>query len=303
MEFGSIFVFSGIAEMDLWVFGAAAAAGYIAKHWQCVSRDRNSLLGHGPSKCEKNETPSCPIRRLTRRRKMADNMSTHERLSDKYKIDGTSEPEGSSSGYENNGLPSSRLPLGLSTDENPREGEGGRELSGDMGNNSCRPCTGEVDTFHDSTRKTSSLRTKHIYGHVIKPLSSLESCVMAHLYKEHANMEEYVLSVFPSSSTTMRPLLVTDGNQTINGVNGHSSSAQISAEINRLHKEEDGRGVPPLPKISMLDVPNKIKSKTGNEHDKRYNNFHKAGSERHFESPNGNLLTSLMASLFCLCKC
>ncbi|KAJ9140549.1 hypothetical protein P3X46_031182 [Hevea brasiliensis] len=286
--------------MDLWVFGAAAAAGYIAKHWQYVSRVRDSLLEPGPSKCEKNETPSCPFRRLTRRRKLAENTSTGERLSDMYKLDDASEAEGSTSGYEDNVLSFSSLSLGFSTDENLKESEGGNVVGGDMGDNSGGPCISEVNFFNDSTRKRSSLRTKHIYGHFIKPLSSLESCLMAQLYKEHTKMEEYVLRVFPSPSTTKRPLLVIDGNQTINRVNGHSFSAQISTDNNRLHKEENVCGVPPLPKTSALDASNKIKSKTGKGHDKRYSNFHKAGSERRFDSQNGSFDQTI---LFCLGIC
>ncbi|KAF2312860.1 hypothetical protein GH714_040913 [Hevea brasiliensis] len=286
--------------MDLWVFGAAAAAaGYIAKHWQCVSRDRDSLAESG-----KNESPSYPFRRLTWRRKLAEDTSTSERLSDMYRLDGALEAEVSTSGYdeklgsleeyEHNIFSLSSLPLGFSRDENLKECEGENGLSGD---NCGSPCTGEMDSFHDSTRKRNSLRTKHLYRHIIKPLSSLESCLMAQLYKEHINMEEYVLSVFPSSSTTTRPLLVTNGNQTIDRVNGHSFSAQISTDDNRLHKEENlcrPCGVPPLPKISALDVPNKIKSKIGKGHDERYSDSHKAGSGRHFNSQNGTLLTSLM---------
>ncbi|KAJ9163526.1 hypothetical protein P3X46_023184 [Hevea brasiliensis] len=292
--------------MDLWVFGAAAAAaGYIAKHWQCVSRDRDSLAESG-----KNESPSYPFRRLTWRRKLAEDTSTSERLSDMYRLDGALEAEVSTSGYdeklgsleeyEHNIFSLSSLPLGFSRDENLKECEGENGLSGD---NCGSPCTGEMDSFHDSTRKRNSLRTKHLYRHIIKPLSSLESCLMAQLYKEHINMEEYVLSVFPSSSTTTRPLLVTNGNQTIDRVNGHSFSAQISTDDNRLHKEENlcrPCGVPPLPKISALDVPNKIKSKIGKGHGERYSDSHKAGSGRHFNSQNGSLDRTI---LFCLGIC
>lgn len=294
MEFGSIFVFSGIAEMDLWVFGAAAAAGYIAKHWQYISRDRDNLSEPG-----KNETPSCPFRRLTWRRKLAEDTSTGERLSDMYKLDGASEAEVSTSGYveklgiwgdyEHRMLPLSSLPLGFSTDEHLKESGGEKGLNGDMGDNSGRPCTGEVDPFCDRMRKRSSLRTK---GYFIKPLSSLESCLTAQIYKEHVKMEEYVLSVLPSSSTNIRPLLVTNGNQTINRVHGHSVSARISTDDNRLHKEEILCGIPPLPKISTLAVPSKIKSKIGKGHDERYRSSHKAGNGRHFDSQTGTLLAS-----------
>ncbi|KDP31348.1 hypothetical protein JCGZ_11724 [Jatropha curcas] len=290
--------------MDLWVVGAAAAAGYIAKYWQNISRDRDNLSESGPSKCKKHEIPSCPFPPTSRRKKLTEDTSTVERLSDMYQSDGASQAEVSTSGYveklgnlgnyEQNVFSRSSLPPGFSTFGDLKENKGGKVFSGNMVNN-----TGEMESFHDSTKKISSLRTKHSYGHFIKPLSSLDSCLMAQLYKKHVQMEEYVFSVIPSPSTTTRPLLVTDGNQTINRANDDYFSARIGAEDNRLF-EENVCGVPPLPKISEVNIPSKIKSRTQKRNNERLNNYCKTGSGRHFHSQNGSLDQMV---LFCLGVC
>ncbi|EEF47762.1 hypothetical protein RCOM_1469830 [Ricinus communis] len=293
--------------MDLWVVGAAAAAGYIAKYWQNVSRDKDSLSGSELSKCEKHENPSFPLCRSTRRKKLTGAANTGEKFSDMYRLDSASELEVSSSAYaekrgssgdydESNILSLSSPSSGVTMNEILIGNGSDNGLRDDTGDNSGSPCTGEMDSFHESKMKTSSLRTKNIHGHFIKPLNSLESCLMAQLYKEHTKMEEYVLSVFPSPSKKMRPLLVTDGNQIINRLNNDSFSASIGTDDNRLPKDENACGVPPLPKISKFNVPKKIKFKAREVCNGRFSNSHKAGSGRHFHSQNVGIASSLLAS-------
>ncbi|KAJ6970249.1 hypothetical protein NC653_034743 [Populus alba x Populus x berolinensis] len=295
--------------MDLWVVGAAAAAGYIAKYWQNLSKHRASSLelSSGTSTCEKPETSSSPFHKLIRRKQAEDTLTNGRHFSDggfsdMYHLDGASDTEAPSTSsfgerivrlrtYDDcNVLSMSSLPPGFSVNENLKENEDGNGLNDNMDDNSGNPYTGELDSFHCSGK--NSLRTKHSGSHVVKPFSSLDSCLMAQLYKEHARMEEYVLSALRSPSTIMKPLLITDGTQIISRADRDSLSAQIASDNNRWHKEEVVCGVPPLPKIGFSDHLKKIKSKSGKGQNER-----SSSSQKHLQSPNGSHDGTV---LFCL---
>lgn len=295
--------------MDLWVVGAAAAAGYIAKYWQNLSKHRASSLelSSGTSTCEKPETSSSPFHKLIRRKQAEDTLTNGRHFSDggfsdMYHLDGSSDTEAPSTSsfgerivrlrtYDDcNVLSMSSLPPGFSVNENLKENEDGNGLNDNMDDNSSNPYTGELDSFHCSGK--NSLRTKHSGSHVVKPFSSLDSCLVAQLYKEHARMEEYVLSALRSPSTIMKPLLITDGKQIISRADRDSLSAQIASDNNRWHKEEVVCGVPPLPKIGFSDHLKKIKSKSGKGQNER-----SSSSQKHLQSPNGSHDGTV---LFCL---
>ncbi|KAH8487170.1 hypothetical protein H0E87_025947 [Populus deltoides] len=295
--------------MDLWVVGAAAAAGYIAKYWQNLSKHRASSLelSSGTSTCEKPETSSSPFHKLIRRKQAEDTLTNGRHFSDggfsdMYHLDGASDTEAPSTSsfgerivrlrtYDDcNVLSMSSLPPGFSVNENLKENEDGNGLNDNMDHNSSNPYTGELDSFHCSGK--NSLKTKHSGSHVVKPFSSLDSCLMAQLYKEHARMEEYVLSALRSPSTIMKPLLITDGTQIISRADRDSLSAQIASDNNRWHKEEIVCGVPPLPKIGFSDHLKKIKSKSGKRQNERW-----SSSQKHLQSPNGSHDGTV---LFCL---
>lgn len=295
--------------MDLWVVGAAAAAGYIAKYWQNLSKHRASSLelSSGTSTCEKPETSSSPFHSLIRRKQAEDTLKNGRHFSDggfsdMYHLDGASDTEAPSTSsfgeriarvrtYDDcNVLSMSSLPPGFSVNENLKENEDGNGLNDNMDDNSGNPYTGELDSFHCSGK--NSLRTKHSGSHVVKPFSSLDSCLMAQLYKEHARMEEYVLSALRSPSTIMKPLLITDGTEIISRADRDSLSAQIASDNNRWHKEEIVCGVPPLPKIGFSDHLKKIKSKSGKRQIERW-----SSSQKHLQSPNGSHDGTV---LFCL---
>ncbi|KAL5813377.1 hypothetical protein ACOSQ3_024137 [Xanthoceras sorbifolium] len=273
--------------MDMWVVAATAAAGYMAKYWQNLSRDRDSSLevASKDSNPEKPE-PSCPFRRLARRKKLDKDVSTDrrkildQRYADTCELDGVSAAEvASASGYEGdirgsfansdscNVLSISSLPPEFLPSDNLKGNEFGNGYSGDSSDN---PYAGEMSSFYVSARKRSSLRTKNLYQHSVKPLTSLESCLVAQLYQKHSEMEEYVLSSLPSPSTpTLRPLFVTDGSRIISKASGEFLSARIRIDNGKLHNEaylennEIVLGVPPLPKVGSLDLPKKMKSKSG----------------------------------------
>ncbi|WCJ35843.1 hypothetical protein M5689_017072 [Euphorbia peplus] len=272
--------------MDIWVVGAAAAAGYIAKHWQNVQRDRDtdSLSESGTSNHKQHQVSSCPIRRRFggKNKKLIEdtNPSMVEKLTE-VSTSGYVENPGTSGNCNHSDLPSDVFSMNGILGEN--EDEIG--LASKVGDDSAWICSGKVEFFQDSAKKRRSLRTK--YGHCIKPLSSLESCLMAQLYEEHSKMEDYMLSAFPSPSTTARTLLVTDGNQIISRGNRDSFSIQINGD-DRLLMEGNVRGILPLPKLSTLNALNKIKVKMRKGHNERFKSSSKAGGGKRFVSKHGS---------------
>lgn len=260
--------------MDFWVVAVAAGAGYLAKNWQNISkRNRFSLpeLSSGDSNCGKPDSPGHSFHQLAQRQKLEDDVSTDSkrvsngRLLDMYQVDSASAVEvASTSGFDGeklgragefedrNLLYASSLPPGCSTNENFLEHEAGNRLSGDV-IDYFEYLPHPLGSFHGPSRNRSSLRTKFSNRQFIKPVSSLESCLMAQLYKVHAEMEDYVFSFLPSASTpTTRPLFVSDGSRILNRAYGHSFSAQIGFKENKGHNEayleknENVYGIPPL---------------------------------------------------------
>ncbi|GLT25197.1 hypothetical protein SLA2020_003420 [Shorea laevis] len=298
--------------MDLWVAVAAAAAGYFAKYWQNLPRDKASSLGLSSvdSIYEKPETSSYPFRRSMQGRKLREDVSPDRRevsdgkFSHIFKDDGASAAElGSSRGfdcekiegvvnYSNcNVLSLSSLPPELLTNENLGGDDCGNGLGGNVSDDSGKPYTSQIDVVRDSGRNRCPLKTKHTYRHFVKPLSSLESCLMAQLYNNQAKMEEYVLSSLPSpSSPSLRPLLVTDGTKLISRANRDSFSVFDGTVDNKLHleskleKSEYLFGVPLLPKIEYLDLKKmKVKrEKGGNGRLSSSYKMDKVDNEKHF---------------------
>lgn len=277
--------------MDLWVVVGAAAAGYIAKYWQNLSMDRDSLseLSSKGSNFEKPDLPSCPIRRLVQRKKLHKDASTNQRkVSDEgYKdtcergggsaieVASTSEFDGenleSLGNYENcNFLSISTLSSGFLPSDNPKGNDCDSGLSGDIGGNDQNPSTNEMGSFHGSARNKSYLSSKISYQHLIRPLNSLESCLMAQLYQKHTKMEEYVLSSLPSpSKPTIRQLFVTDGSQIISRASTEFHNVRERVDDYKLYKEacleknENLLGVSQLPQTGSVDFPKKMKFKSG----------------------------------------
>ncbi|KAI3970801.1 hypothetical protein MKX01_024448 [Papaver californicum] len=138
--------------------------------------------------------------------------------------------------------------------------EGGGESCDRLPSN----CRGGMGSFQSYAKSGSSLRSRRARGFSAKPLSSLESCLAAQLYKEHVEMEEYVFSTFPSPSRqTVRPLVVTDGARVISRASRDSYSVHLESGESMLHNgfNVNGRdvvlGVPPVPQIGPLEMKQK----------------------------------------------
>lgn len=217
--------------MDLWVVAAAAGAGYVAKYWQNFSSEKENcsesftknLIEEKPEShnlVQQTGDRTFPFRRLGR------NHISREEFVDKGVA--------STSGSDVEALSNARK---YREEEDSINGCSGLHYSGDMLITSFR-------RFH----RNRSLRSRHP-GYIVKPLNSMECCLTAQLYRDHAKMEEYVLSSIPSQSKPMvRPLLIMDGSRVISRASGEDMLQREKGVCLQETELFPGRGSVELPK-------------------------------------------------------
>ncbi|XP_068308484.1 uncharacterized protein [Pyrus communis] len=295
--------------MDLWVVAAAAGAGYLTKYWQKISKNggKDGLLNFpfGDANLDKSDSSRHPLQRLGHVKKVGDDVSNDsKKASDAYLSESTCGTEvASTSGYDGEklgGLVNYKDCNVLSLSHMSPEYLGNENVNGDgawishdiddsTGATMPKSSSGERDSFRVPLRNKSSIRTEHSYGHAIKPVNSLESCLMAQLYKECAEVE-HVLTLPSPSRPSMRPLFVTDGNRIISRASGDHFRTQIGVEENKLHKvayletNENACGFPPPPELGYLDLPKKTKSKTGKGRNGKFSSTSKLVNGKHLNS-------------------
>ncbi|CBI15120.3 unnamed protein product, partial [Vitis vinifera] len=315
-------------KMDIWIVVAAASAVYLSKQWQKILRHRENSSESfcGTSDFEKPnpastwwlpDKKSCPLRSLAWRKKLDEDISIEKEniskgeVSEMTQLDGTPAAEvASACGADGENLVSlgnhkdcnvlfiSSLANGFSRNDNLQENEDGIRMTGDIdssGDSVHEPSTVNVGPFLGLLRKGRALRTKRLHARFARPISSLESCLMAQLYNEHAEMEEYVLSSLQSPpAPTVRPLFTSDGSRIINKASGDSPSMWIGTGDDNLHKEaylegkETAIGVPSLPKLRSMEQPRKMKLKTGRGQRQRFGSSSKMINRKHFHSQGGS---------------
>lgn len=273
--------------MDLWVVATAAGAGYLAKYWQKLLRDgnRSSQMSSRNSSNEELGSLDHPFHQTERKTKASGDTHEGEVLNwrdyvgSRFNVASTSgldcEKMDNLGYYQDyNGLPVSNFPLELSM-SNDLQTFGHRSSINVNENDNMidqLPCSSsrELNCFRPTMRKIGSLRHKYSYGRFIRPLSSLESCVLSHLYKEHVEMEEYILHSFQSpSKSTMRRFVVNDGTRIVSRAVRDSFSVQVEMDASNFHKEpfiEKNRnvyGIPLLPRIQSLKTSETIDIKGG----------------------------------------
>ncbi|XP_039046940.1 uncharacterized protein LOC120187248 [Hibiscus syriacus] len=245
--------------MDSWLVAAAATAGCFAEYWRNHRRYRTS---YPEFRTRKAETGSGPFCGSAPRSKLRVDVYSNGREVSAAEVD-------SARGFDSDlvgslghcvdcdSISQSSLASRFSNDPNLREDQ-------------CRKGT-RMDIFSDPPRKSSLLETRYSYGHLLKPLSSLDSSMMAELYMQHVEMEEYVCTSIPSPSTAIsRPLIVTYGNRIISGESGGLLSGSNGTMNSKMHNQATSEksgyvyGIPPLPKIKSLDPPKRLKFKRGN---------------------------------------
>ncbi|KAJ1421820.1 hypothetical protein SESBI_13458 [Sesbania bispinosa] len=254
--------------MDLWVVAAVAGAGCLAKYWNRLSKNGDSCsLSSEDSNFEK-----------AGKDKLGNNVSLDTRASD---VDGLLTTELAT----NTGLDSEKVTYFRNNNESDVLYVDGNEQSSNVGGSYgfLLPdlFAGELGSSGNKTFP----RTKHLYGHISRPLNSLESCLMAQLCKKHAKMEKYV----SSSSTATRSFLDIDGSQIISRTNADDSFSAVTGseeyklqrEVGQLKDENELFGVPWLPKIGSFSDAKKMKFNAGNGQSRRLSSSNIAISGKH----------------------
>ncbi|GFZ12155.1 hypothetical protein Acr_23g0005400 [Actinidia rufa] len=305
--------------MDLWIALAAAGGSYVSKLWQKNLRDRerSSEFQSGDSEFVKPESPpsmghlhdkQCPLRRLRQRKRLGDDIVTE---SEQASRSASTSDVASTSGFDgeklvNLGNSDTCNVLSISSFSPVYLGNEGQIVNDHMVMN-CddsfpEPSTTEMGTAQSFTRNRIYLRSRQSNMQFIKPRTSLESCLMAQLHKEHAGIDEYVLSSFPlPASPTVKPFFVIDGRRIISR-GGDSFSLPIETEKNNLPKQncsaenESSFGVPPMPYVESSELP-RIKVKTGKGLDRKLNSSSKVVHGKHFPSLAGSSHGALLFGL------
>ncbi|XP_076903921.1 uncharacterized protein LOC143559137 [Bidens hawaiensis] len=165
--------------MDKWMVAIAAGAGHIAQHFKKFQQTGDRITSESSVNGSFSEKPDSPKQPSDTKwpfrvsnRRSFKNVES-EVITEGYDVDG--EKEVNAGSYEgSNGILENVEPV--------------------------------------TSRSRMSFRSRRTIRRGIRPLSSLESCVMAHV-----EMKEYMPSPVASpSSKTVRPFLVTDGNNVIN---------------------------------------------------------------------------------------
>uniref|UniRef100_A0A3Q7FSV1 Uncharacterized protein n=1 Tax=Solanum lycopersicum TaxID=4081 RepID=A0A3Q7FSV1_SOLLC len=264
--------------MDIWVVAAAAGAGYVAQHWKNLLRSRHDLLESSPGSPSFVRNDS-----LTRMHQVSDKNCSSPVETPRKKLDECAaerlafhDPEVACS----SSLADERLGMLCDSDDfHLNSGlPCGKELQGDQGGSICGninelgyesslpPSTAELTFSYGTSRKKSNLRSRRKIGHLIKPLNSLESCLMAQLYKEHGDVEDHIFSSNSSPWTpTARPFVVTDGSKIISRASSNSINAPRSAghqkQQDNFSQMNTVSGVPQLPSVGSMELLRKGKVK------------------------------------------
>ena len=236
--------------MDLWVVAAAAGAGYLAKFLQNISQGREGSSGFpsGSSLPENSKSPTLieqtcetrngnhfdgPLAETSQRDESVPLEVTSIDALEHEKLEGTT-------------MFSSSIIAGESSKYEEFKDRGGHSVDCDV-SETPEYSSWEMGASYGSERRKNSLRSKRLHLQVIKPRSSLDSCLMAQMYGEEAEIEDYLLSPLVSPCPpTVSPFLVTDGRRVI-------SRSRVDCR-NGLHKEVHSKandkviGVPSLSK-------------------------------------------------------
>ncbi|KAB2053506.1 hypothetical protein ES319_A12G192500v1 [Gossypium barbadense] len=261
--------------MDSWL--VATAAGYFAEYWQNLLSDRTRFPELRTQEAETGNGPLSSTKGLQQDISSDGREFSTRKVSDSYRHYVVSAAKvDSDSGFDSEMVGSSGHHMDHNLVSQSREDQ-------------CRK-----GPRSDTMRKRSTLETRYSYGHLLKPFSSLDSCIMAHLYMEHVNMEEYILTFPPSSPTAIsRPLIVTDGSQIISRASGsfpNGSNRTVESTLHNLATfERSGNvfGIPPLPKVKSSDLRKKLKFKRGNRYSGRQSVPCKMDTANRFHSQQG----------------
>ncbi|KAL7114885.1 hypothetical protein ACP275_04G149600 [Erythranthe tilingii] len=262
--------------MDVWVVAAAAGAGYVAQRLKNLSKGKRldsfpeylNLVKPESSSVRQNvKEKSSPLVTVFPRTKNVEERENEQpceeeagSTAEKTSIGGYEDETSATADIFENGINSSSLSGFLSSGD----------FRGDW-EHRVRSDTDEVFTS-DSLRHTSSsevgfsygfgmnrssLRCRRVNSEAIKPQTSLESCLMAQLYNQHAKFEEYTYSSLRRlKKPSLRPFIVTDGSRIISSpprehaFNGPTGKGECKLRDD-IYSQENNTvlGVPKLPNV------------------------------------------------------
>ncbi|KAL8056857.1 hypothetical protein ABFX02_04G146600 [Erythranthe guttata] len=263
--------------MDVWVVAAAAGAGYVAQRLKNLSKGKRldsfpenlNLVKPDSSSVRQNvKEKSSPLVRVFSRKQIVEERENEQPCDEEA---GCSAAEKTSiSGYEDetlvtvdifgNGMNSSSLSGFLSSKDFRGDWEQivPSDIDEVLSSDSLRhTSSSEVGFSYGFGMNRSSLRCRRVNSEAIKPQTSLESCLMAQLYNQHAKFEEYTYSSLRRlKKPSLRPFIVTDGNRIISSpprghtFNGPTGKGECKLRDD-IYSQENNTvlGVPKLPNV------------------------------------------------------
>lgn len=267
--------------MDVWFVAAAAGAGYLAQRLKNINLGKHKMLSSKSLNVVKQEVPAvlskihdnkCQLYRVLSSENFGECNCTEKELAcqDAFgaEVVSTDEFQGETLAED-----SSSLPVVLSNIEGNCEG---RVFVDEVTDDSLsQPSTREMGFSYDFRRNGSSIRSRQINRRLIKPSTSLESCLMAQLFEERAEIEENVSSVNLSKKPTMWPFQVTGERSLISREPCASCNAAWRCKLlkeTHLEENNDVLGIPRLPIAVPMKIQESTKARTGKKHTLKRNN-------------------------------
>ncbi|XP_047973202.1 uncharacterized protein LOC125215722 [Salvia hispanica] len=272
--------------MDVWVVAAAAGAGYVVQRLKNLGGGKNKWVDLSSENLNGVKTKSSgsrhrlgdktgPFNSVLSRKSNGEEMSNRER--DKG-CEAVSDLEiTSTSGYEDD-----NMVMGSSLAQNPdvEDAQGDLESrlpfdsSGGFASDiSPRRLSSEiVFSSSSSRRRRSGLKSRRFDSQSIKPQTSLQSCLMAQLYEECDESEEYARNSL--GKPRLRPFLVTDGSRIISTAPCESLTEPIGTAGGERWVRKDGYsqvnsavcGIPALPNIEPAEFGKRAKTREKQKH-------------------------------------
>lgn len=133
-----------------------------------------------------------------------------------------------------------------------------QQRNGFMFNSLAEVSPQSVSLGYKHGRTRSSLRSRRHHRNSVKPLSSMENCLIPQLYKDNFEIENFVSTSFPSSTTS--PFVITDGSKIISKLSYEAINLDFGSGIDKdSEKSVTGASLPGLrtPKRKSREIPHK----------------------------------------------
>ncbi|XP_051115913.1 uncharacterized protein LOC127241066 [Andrographis paniculata] len=256
--------------MDVWVFAAAAGAGYVAQKLKNLRFNKSNSCSVSGKKCSFDLFDSSRAAMAAQ-----ESVEGHKKLSCN---------DASNSGAERDSMAMvvDSMFRGVVYDPNSSKGrnvedsdkgdwedrvafDAGEVLTGDTATQSS---SRDVGFYYGFKRGRSSRKFGGIRSKFMKPRNSLESCVMAQFYREYAKFEECICSVHPPEKPISNPFCVSDGSKVIRRMPCESCSMTretIKPEVCNDTCPEGDELVVGIPKLPPVKLSQRGKAKVGTE--------------------------------------